>query len=308
NVLRAQANSMGNTLQFDIYNEPDYPGFWPYNTTDYPFPSHFYDTWKSAYLKIRALQPNAIIVGPSFSNNDGNKVQAFLDWAKLNSVVPDIVSWHFGDIATDVANVRTKLTSLGLTRPIQISEYVKNWAGSNEQYVGKNAWLIAQLERAKVDAGIHAIWVNTTTTDPWYRIEYGHLGGIVTPSPANLKKGAWWLYKGYGDINGKILTTTPGTSVDVIAGKNTTPKYVHMLLGAKEGFKEKNVKIKLNNLTSTFTGTIHVRVEKVPENNGGAVNGNVLIYDKVFTIVSNKVNLIIPWDSDRDAYVVHITQ
>ncbi|RYE04745.1 MAG: hypothetical protein EOP51_35045, partial [Sphingobacteriales bacterium] len=236
NVKLAQKKGIASTLQFDIYNEPDeFSGFWPYDraANKYPFPEHFYETWKKAYLRIRAMQPNAIIVGPSYKDHSIDRVLAFMDYAKANNVMPDIISFHFPtDIVGEVNRIRLKCDQLGIARrPIQVNEYVYRYFGTptvDEEYAGKTAWLIAQLERAKVDAGVHAIWVSPA-------IQYGQLSGVVGPKPGYNKLGDWWVYKNYADISGKILDTTPGKNVDIIAGGNNAEKSIHMLLGTNPG-------------------------------------------------------------------------
>ena len=91
--LVLEAQSKGLSVQWDIWNEPDYPPFWGRTA------EQFNEAWKRAFLKIRTLDPKTIIVGPSLSRGPWHYLYKFLLIAKQNKAVPDIVSWH--DYALD---------------------------------------------------------------------------------------------------------------------------------------------------------------------------------------------------------------
>jgi hypothetical protein len=57
-----EAQKRGLNPQWDIWNEPDHGFFWKRS------PEQFNETWRRACLKIRQTDPQAVIVGPSWSN------------------------------------------------------------------------------------------------------------------------------------------------------------------------------------------------------------------------------------------------
>ena len=47
-------------------------------------------------------------------------------------------------------------------------------------------------------------------------------------------------------------------------------------------------------------------VQRVPDNNGGAVTGPVTMTDQTVIVTSNAVSLSVPWTSARDGYTVTV--
>ncbi|WP_147238731.1 hypothetical protein [Mucilaginibacter hurinus] len=281
-------------VEFDIWNEADHPYFWP-RPQDQILNAYF-----RAYRIIRQMLPKAVIVAPSLSSNNANTVINFLDWAKRHGVVPDVISWHFpSNVIKQVEDIRVWQKINGFSQiKININEYTL----VPEQYAGKHAWLIAQMERAQVDAAIHAAWSDQST---------GTLNDILTPTFE--RKASWWVYKGYGDVTGKTVTTIPGKNVDLFAGKNAADKSINILLGAKLTLVPGDVKVKFAKLSRAFPGylppsrLIHVQVQKIGENGGAPVNGLETVYDAVMPM-KDSFDITFPWLDAHDAYVVHITE
>ncbi|RVU00618.1 hypothetical protein EOD41_11490 [Mucilaginibacter limnophilus] len=280
-------------VEIDIWNEPDHSYFWRRSQWQ------ALATYYKAYYRIRAKLPNAVIVGPSISSNTGGKIKEFLRWAKESGVVPDVISWHFpSNIVADVQDVRNYLRDNGMANvKININEYTLG----NEQYAGKHAWLLAQLERAQVDGAIHAIWSDQAT---------GTLDDILTPTFE--RKASWWVYKAYADVTGTTVGSKGGQNVELFAGKDAATKTIHMLLGAKPTLLPGDVKIIFRQLSHAFpgftppSGKFRVRLERIPENSGLAVNAPELVFENDMPLVDS-FNVTIPWTSAQDAYVIHIS-
>ncbi len=293
NNARSLANPA--SLEYDIWNEPN-GGFWKYSGA-YAFPNGFFQAWKYAYQKIRAIDPNAVIVGPSYQNYDLANLKLFISFCKANNVMPNYISWHFpSNVVQEVAQMKQVLADSAVTnvQGFQINEYL----GPSLQYAGENAFMIAQLERAGVNAAMHAIWTNDT----------GYLDGIITnEANGNKKNATWWVYKAYGDITGNILNTTPGNYVDVVAGLSNSPRALNMLLGTRPTLPAGNVKVKFINLTPQVTnnvGTVHIRLLHIPDIAGGSLcSSPQVIMDKdVVVTYGSTMQLIINWNSVYDAY------
>jgi hypothetical protein len=294
NYARGLANPAN--LEYDIWNEPDGGGFWSY-TGQYSFPNGFFQAWKYAYQQIRSIDPNAVIVGPSYQNYDLANLKLFISFCKANNVMPNYLSWHFpANVVQEVAQMKQILADSAVTNVsgFQINEYL----GSSLQYAGENAYLITQLERAGVNAAMHAIW----TSDNDY------LDGIITnEANGNKKNATWWVYKAYGDITGNILSTTGGSYVDLVAGLNNSPRVLNILLGTKPGLPQGNVKVKFINLSPQVTnnnGTVHIRLQHIPDVAGGSLCASPeIVMDKdVVVTYGNSMQLIINWNSIYDAF------
>ncbi|MEV0623888.1 hypothetical protein AB0I81_61970 [Nonomuraea sp. NPDC050404] len=81
----------GITVQWDIWNEPNLSLFWNRPQAQY------LELWRRSYQRIRAAFPGQLIVGPSCAcvpSTTHAFWNAYLDFARANNVIPDIVSWH----------------------------------------------------------------------------------------------------------------------------------------------------------------------------------------------------------------------
>jgi hypothetical protein len=290
--LVAQVRSKNIVLQYDIWNEPDHPTFWKRSV------EQFYETWRRAYLWIRQSDSAAEIVGPSWSNvHPGDAAFTnFFYFAKTNHVVPDYVSWHFPrDVVAEAETARTFFSSAGTAiKGISINEY----CNPSEQYVGRTAWLIAQLERAKIQSACHAIWGGDSDLDQT----------IMLTNREWMPKGQWWVYQQYAEIQGNVVQTTPSDGIDLVASINTNAKTAKILLGNR-GLVTNNVSVILTNLSSSLvsaTGTTHVLLHMIPENNNGVVTNLIMVTNRAFAVSNGQMSFSFPWASVRDAYSVTV--
>jgi hypothetical protein len=80
-----------------LWNEPN-------NTWPTASGVSFNQGWVQTYGEVRSLDPNIPIDGPSLSYFDASYMQSFLEYAKANNALPDIISWHdygtMGDLLT----------------------------------------------------------------------------------------------------------------------------------------------------------------------------------------------------------------
>lgn len=235
--------------RFDVWNEPDFsvaPGqyFWPDQTA--AGRDRFFETWRRAYVKIRAQLPNAEIVGPSMAMINGVDgsgtaypntgkfihVNAFLDYAKANNVLPDIVAVHVFDkdlVGPRVDAVRASMAARGIDRPVALNEYV----GQHEQTrPGVLPHYFAAMRGRGVSYGIHATWnepasegggdVGNTYNDS--------LNGLLTHD-TKLPRSTWWVYKRYAEMVGSAVQVDPGTTITGLASVDAAADQATFLLG-----------------------------------------------------------------------------
>ena len=289
-----EAQKRGLKPQWDIWNEPDHHFFWKRS------PEQFNETWRRAYLKIRQTDPQAVIIGPSWSNvHPGQpRFTAFIRFCKDNKVVPDYVCWHFPrDVLKEAEECRKLLKAESIpVKGLMVNEYCT----PNEQFTGKTAWLIAQIERAKIDFSCHAIWSDEGK---------GNLDGILFDARQAIPKGQWWAYKRYAALSGRLVSTTPSAKIDLVASRDEQGKIAHVLLGNKGGLQ--------GDVTVSFHGFdkaaylregdgIHVVVERIPEDKGGAVAAVQTVINARLPLRANSLDVTIPWTSDRDAFAVQL--
>jgi hypothetical protein len=290
-----RANNM--TVQWDIWNEPDNSPFWGRTQAQY------LEMWKRSYQKIRAAFPNAVVVGPSTYRSPGGASSSwwntYLDYVKANNVEPDIYSWHTlpGDPVADANAVRSKLSARSMTtsRPFQINEY----GNTNEQNPGRGGWYISRLERAGAD-GLRANWASGAGL-------HDNAARLLTKNSAGqyLPLGEWFLYRYYGSQTGNVVKVTAGTNTDALATKDNTARNAKILLGSNGNTG--NVTVALNRLDTTSlveNGQVRAIVQRVPNNNGGAVTGPVTVSDQTLAVSGDSASVSVPWTNASDGYTV----
>ncbi|MFJ5999904.1 RICIN domain-containing protein [Streptomyces sp. NPDC092370] len=296
--LLADAQAAGMTdIQWDIWNEPDWTPFWDRTQAQY------LEMWKRAYQRIRAVFPNAVVVGPSSAFKPGSNGSAwwdrYLDYVKANNVEPDIYSWHNlpGDPVADAAAVRAKLAARSMTtsRPFQVNEY----ESPTEQNPGRGGWYISRLERAGAD-GLRANWASANNLHDFQ-------AKLLTKNSAGqyLPLGEWFLYRYYGSQTGNTVKVTAGTNTDALATRDNTARNAKILLGSNGNTG--NVTVALNRLDTTSVvenGRVRAIVQRIPNNNGGAVTGPVTVSDQTLTVSGDSASVSVPWTNATDGYTV----
>lgn len=198
-VAATVAADPGNIYAYEIWNEPDWT--WKAEWGD------FDAVWAATHARIRALDAQRAIMGPSTTKWDREWMRGFLVKAQETGSVPDIISWHelnpvdADDIEEHVADYRALERELGLgPLPIAINEYgsIRSMAepGALTRY-------IAQLERAEVDTANLAFWHRPgRLSDLLVPVEGGR-GPTFNAAPT----GAFWLFAWYGAMSGDMVAT-----------------------------------------------------------------------------------------------------
>ncbi len=111
-VARKKAAGLTNVYAYEIWNEPN--GTW---TTGKPM--SFNEFWRQSYEKLRALDPDVKITGPSAAGYDESLIKDFLTFCKANDCLPDIVGWHDGQgIGRNVQSYRAMEKGLPTREPV----------------------------------------------------------------------------------------------------------------------------------------------------------------------------------------------
>ena len=179
----------GIDCDYVIWNEPNYKKFWARDR------ARFFETWKRGYRKIREIQPDAVILGPTITHYDFKWLTEFLQYCKEHDVVPNIVNWHelqhggnADRIPDNVARVRAWCAENGVDiQGITIDEY-----GSKvDQYKpGQAVRYFSALEKAQVRHAALAIWTDAGTLN------------ALTTKDGKQPLSTWWTFKAYSDMSG----------------------------------------------------------------------------------------------------------
>ncbi len=265
--------------------------------------------WHRMYDRIRALDSTTPIAGPAWAYYDGPTFTSFLSYCIDNSCVPDIFIWHqvrdttfFDWFHADIADFRTRVSNLSLSDiPVFINEY------GSEKDMGQPGSLvgfISRLERDQVWGAQLGSFTPMNDSYDLYDLCGDRLAGPNTPN------GAWWLYKWYADMTGKILYTTPpsqyAAGLEGCASVDNNTKKVQVIFGGNTG----NTTINVTNFDSRnfFDSTVHVRILRAHyTGNLGPLYEPEFVLEDDYAVTNNQINVTISNTNARDAYQMIIT-
>ena len=285
------AGMTGKDVRWELWNEPDYSGFWGGTQ------AQWLEMWKRGYQQIKAALPDAIIEGPSTAGGVGGWFTAFLDYVKTNSVVPDTIGWHEaggGDPVNDGRSATSALTSRGLSvSNLDVSEY----GSTSDQTPGHSAWYIARFERAGID-GLRSNWGGGGGL-------YSTLGALVTSSWQ--PTGQYWVYKRYADQTGLHTSSTAGTNVDAV-GYQDADKAKSIVVVGNKGGTTGSVNVVIKNMPAWLQngGSTKVLLEKMPTGDS-AVTAPTVVSSAAAPVSCNSLTVTIDWATAADGYAITLT-
>ncbi|MGW1786908.1 cellulosome protein [Streptomyces sp. NPDC002143] len=256
-----QVLTMGDYKDHVVYvpfNEPEGnmfgTGSWSYNKVSWlNDPRYYFAAWKEAYQLIKGLDPDARIAGPNTSVLY-DQVRGFLEYAKANDVVPDVMTWHElsspAAVRTNVAKYRQMEKDVGVgPLPINVNEYGHNYHLS---VPGQVVQWVSAIEESKIDADL----------------AYWNIDGNLNDSAveANKGNGQWWLFNAYGQMSGHTVEVTaphPNQQYTLqgVATFDESKQQSRALFGGQSG----DADIVFENVDpSVFGTTVHATVQEIP--------------------------------------------
>ena len=295
NVINARkASGRDNYDGYEIWNEPD--GTWQSANGDF-----YANCWKPAYDLIRSLDPQAKIIGPSYSYYNNNSMKSFLTSCKNGNALPDVVSWHqWGSdgFAGNVQTYRALETSLGISpRGLSINEY-SSGTHTLEGCPGVSVPFIAKFERHGVESAMISWWFTGLP---------GRLGSLLTST--NQKGGGWHLYKWYGDMDGYMAKTVPpndkSDGVDAFAAVDKAQRCASIVLG---GNSVGTVNVAVSGIPAWMGSSVNVKVEQVTwSNKDTPVDGPTTVSTTKYDVVNGSFSVPVNVVSAFYAYRVYVT-
>jgi len=294
-IAEVQAAGMtGSDVLWELWNEPDVSIFWSGTQ------AQWLATWQHAYQQVRAAIPGAVIEGPSLATGPGGSwMNAFLDYAKANDVVPDYITWHEegggADPVADLATINSGLTTRGITgvKGFDVNEY----GTTSEQNPGHSAWYLARFDRAGLQ-GLRGNWADGTAF-------FSNMADLVA---ANWQPNSqYWIYKRYADQTGLRTSVTAGTQVDAVAYQDGCAGKSIIVVGNKGGVTGA-VNVVIKNIPSWLQtgGSTEVLLEKMPTGDA-ALSAPVVVTNAAAAVTCNEMTVTIDWATATDGYVVTLS-
>ncbi|WP_433428759.1 hypothetical protein [Nonomuraea sp. CA-141351] len=294
-VRKVVADPYRTSYVYVPFNEPDqiwYGG----NLTG------FMNDYRTVYRRIRSLDPGARIAGPNFASYRSADMRTFMQFARDNSVLPDVTTWHelgndfFTSWQTHYSDYRAIESSLGISaRAITINEYGRS--SGDLGVPGNLVQFVAKFENSKVD-GCLAYWTTA-----------GGLNDLVTRN--NQATGGWWLYKWYGELTGNTVAVTPpaaGGSLQGLAAFDQTKKQARVIFGGNNpasGTYDTNLVVK--GIPSALGTTVHATVRGVDDTGLNPSSGPYKLTDTNFTPTSGQITIPLTGLKGASAYHVIVT-
>lgn len=281
------------------FNEPEGNMFgtaeWSYDRTSWRTDPHrYFGAWRDIHRLIKELDPGARIAGPNTCLLY-DEVRGFLEFAKAQDVLPDVITWHElttpDEIRTSVAKYRALERELGTgPLPVNINEYAHNYHLS---VPGQMIQWIAAIEESKVDADM-AYW----------NID-GNLNDSVVE--ANKGNGQWWLFNAYGQFTGNtVQVNAPHPNVQYtlqgVAALDRTKRQARVLLGGAGGSAD----VVFGHVDPEIFGTtVHARLLEIPwTGQVGASAQPLRLADHELPVVESEVTLRLTDLDEMSAYQV----
>lgn len=305
---------------YEIFNEPNgsYESFdesndhQPANSTGNKTPAKwgsFYTLWDKTVAHIKAVDPNAKVIGPSLYKWDSTWMKNFLAHCKKTtvtvngkkvSVMPDYIAWHIGNDGKDVEASAKALAQieqeLGISTkiPININEY-----GTRDELAvpGNMVHYMQSFENIpNLDSACMSYWFN-----------YGRLNNLLTDQQK--PNGGYWLYKWYGDMDGNMVKTstdqTPSSDLASVANANDSGK-TNVIFGGKSG----DTTINVNGLSSAkyTTNTAKITVSKTPWYGvDSAVSGPTVVEQGTVPVKDGKISVPVKNIETTSGYQLQVT-
>src|SRR5256886_14284843 len=196
-----RAMGSGQRIQWEIWTEPNQGASWKGSKQGYLV------LWYRTAKRIRDIDPNAIIAGPSVGPFDGGWINSFLKVAKEYDVLPDIICWHEkdpkGDIVAHVDQVENDCWQDGHgIRPIIVYQNVPE---AHRFSPGFAVWTVAGQERSHAQFGVR----NKTS-------EHGlQVASLLTAKFE--PRSTWFAYREYAQMTGRIIKVSKSSTVDGLA-------------------------------------------------------------------------------------------
>jgi len=258
--------------------------------------------WKPTYDLIKSLDPQAKIIGPSYSYYNGTSMKAFLTYCKANNCLPDIVSWHqwgAAALSATIDSYRALETSLGISpRAISINEYSSKTSDPYEGCPGYSVPLIAKFERKGVESACISWWFTGLP---------GRLGSLLTST--NAKGGGWHLYKWYGDMTGDMVKTTPpndaSDGVDAFAAVDKSAKVASIVLG---GNTVGTVNVNVSGIPAAFGSSLNAKLEYVTwVDKDTPVSGTTVVSTTKYAVANGTISVPVNIASQFYGYRILVT-
>jgi|GEM_PF-4731036 len=292
---------------WEVWNEPDQPRYWKRSW------DQFLKVYKHSVDLIRSNNPNSLITGPSFSVLTEKKMRSFLEFAKKNNVLPDILNWHElsnspEDIIYNVNMVKKLLKNYRISIDrIMIPEIIN----PNFQFSpGLAVSYIVNIHAAGVEAAAKSCWSEAESYSSISNCFNDSLNGLL--DPVNGKPRAiWWVFAEYAKMSGSIIPLTYKNellSIDGIASYDSHSNTAFFLLGRYKwtNGSVKDVLLSLKGIPENLIKNqkVHAVIKKIPYGGPDNLKSPIVAIDEQLEIKNSELNITLPRMDLHDVFFI----
>ena len=288
----------------------------------------FFEDWDKAVAAIRSVYPKARVGGPNFDHYDNSFYKKFIQHAKENGTVPDVITWHeladgFGsylnhfqqwkaiekEVLSDYTPPEGTALQKGQTIKVSINEYA--WKDQNGKAIeqvkpGRLLQYVARFEKTGAQGALPY----------WYPA--GDLDWLVTKN--NQVTGSYWLYYWYGLMKGNLLKVdlpNENGKPQVLASYDESSNQTQILLGGANDSTYSTM-VNLSALSDKYPNGAHVTVyatdatasadmNNVATSVPAASDGTYVVADQDLTIANGQASLPLSNLKGDSAYYAVVT-
>lgn len=297
--LARQAGAAQPRIVWEIWDEPNNSFAWKGSREQY------YALWFRTVRKIRTIDPQAIVAGPSIDRWDQGWIEGFLKVTKDYGVMPDIVCWHERDMRPDIAGHIGGLENSEWQDGLGTRPKIAFHAVSDKLkfHPAVAVFFFAAVERSKVEAAARKGWGEHGT----------QLANLLTDDFK--PRSTWWAYKAYADLTGRRAGLNKSGTVDGIAAWDAQRKTAQIILGRARSSlgttqpatpaRLGQVELRFNHVSS---GRVHIVAEHLPSSEGKTLEKPVETINADFPVANHEVRVVLPGFDDGAAYIVSLTE
>lgn len=229
----ALATAYGTQIIYEVWNEPDLPdSFANYEGGTF---EQYLELFERVHNRIRAIVPDAEIIGPSLSGYlyngfDWALLQQFMDFCKANNLSVQALSLHAWDADENIELMREDLlrvreqfidnpeyASVGVQR-LLVTEYAYD---AMRMRPGSNLAMVRLMEEGLVDGATTSCWNHLRECTGNSSCFDGTLSGMLT-CDRSAPRPLWWAKKWYADsVGGRVAATTDNQAIVPIASNHS---------------------------------------------------------------------------------------
>jgi hypothetical protein len=291
----------GLPMSYDIWNEPDIDIFW---TRGINSPQYF-QMWDTAVREIRRVDPDAVILGPSFAFTPERRPAQWQTWLQHTrdaGTLPDWIANHTLGVIDDPVTVgRSTLAALAANGIPPIPMSANEYQPADMQTANVLAWYLARFAQSDYANALRGNWVCCLTPN---------LTGLLTQTAAGWQPtGLWWTMRAYADMTGTLVATSAQVSGTAIAAaKDADNQRAVAILGDIDG-STGPASVRFDGLASapwlTVEGTVHVTVNRMPEQ--APLGAPQVVFEQDVSVSGGSVTVPLTIQQSNDAYAIYLT-